>query len=176
MPIGRRTRWSTNHQGRWFGRWYGWCTRPIGRLIRSLARAVCWMESTVVGWQDGECHGGVSSASKIRGYRSRCLCWNYEMDIDSFFYPPCIPMPFLGKALNPVPVWLMLVIPSMFGYGWVVSSTESDVPLMLSDSFFYRTGNFTDVVSITSFTRDVVHNAVPSMWRNWILGACKLLT
>ena len=40
-----------------------------------------------------------------------------ETDIDSFFYPPCIPMPFLGKALNPVPVWLMLVIPSMFGYG-----------------------------------------------------------
>ncbi|XP_030843219.1 uncharacterized protein LOC115924655 [Strongylocentrotus purpuratus] len=40
-----------------------------------------------------------------------------ETDIDSFFNPPCIPMPFLGKALNPVPVWLMLVIPSMFGYG-----------------------------------------------------------
>ena len=40
-----------------------------------------------------------------------------ETDIDSFFHPPCIPMPFLGKALNPVPVWLMLVIPSMFGYG-----------------------------------------------------------
>ena len=34
MPIGRRTRWSTNHQGRWFGRWFGWCTRPIGRRIR----------------------------------------------------------------------------------------------------------------------------------------------
>ena len=40
-----------------------------------------------------------------------------ETDIDSFLYPPCIPMPFLGKAMNPVPVWLMLVIPSMFGYG-----------------------------------------------------------
>ena len=42
-------------------------TQPING---PLARAVCWMESTVVGWQDGECHGG---ASKIRGYRSRWL-------------------------------------------------------------------------------------------------------
>ena len=74
-----------------------------------------------------------------------------QTDIDSFFNPPCVPMSFLGKALNPVPVWLMLVIQSMFGYSWVVSSAEPGHVVMLSDPFLYRTGSFTDVGFITSF-------------------------
>ena len=40
----------------------------------------------------------------------------FETNIDGFFYPTCVPVPFLGNALNPIPVWLMLVLPCMFGY------------------------------------------------------------
>ena len=39
-----------------------------------------------------------------------------ETDIDSFLNPTCVPVPFLGDALNPIPVWLVLVVPGMFSY------------------------------------------------------------
>ena len=79
MPIGRRTRWATNHQAA--GSAAGSANAP-GLLADAygtqpingpLARTVCWMESTGVDWQDGECHGDVSSASKIWDAHNFCI-------------------------------------------------------------------------------------------------------
>ena len=103
-------------------------------------------------------------------YLTWLVLWGI-LSFNGFFHPPCVPVSFLGEALYPFPVGLVLLLPSMFSHCWAFGSLQPDISLVFSNPFRYRLGGFTDIGSVTSLARDVIHYAVTSVFRNWILGA-----